>query len=254
MEVYLFCLKLNYSKMFSDFPPLHPAIVHFPVSLFLLAGLFGFISLFIKREFWKGLVLKSLIGGIIFSPIAVVTGMIEEQSLEHTEAVHEILQIHKYSGLTILFFFQILVVWYWLRRLLMGNKEYIFWVGCLLLGSALVLFQGYLGGKMVFEEGAGVKSMELPVESSKKNGDGHQHNGEKESMGDQKKEGEMNHENMKDMPENNMEGKEDMHGKTNMKNMNHQNMTGMNMDNPMDTFKFKDNNPAWQKAKKEKNK
>ncbi len=238
--------------MFSDFPPLHPAIVHFPVSLFLLAGLFGFISLFVKREFWKGLMLKSLIGGIIFSPIAVVTGMIEEQSLQHTEAIHEILQIHKYSGLTILFFFQILIVWYWLRRLFMGNKEYILWVVCLLLGSMLVLFQGYLGGKLVFEGGAGVKPMESPIESGKKNESAHQHNGEKKSMGNQEKEGEMNHENMSGM---NMEDKGDMKGKDNMKdmkNMNHQNMPGMNMNNPMDTFKFKDNNPAWQKAKKER--
>jgi len=240
--------------MFSDFAPIHPAIVHFPIALFLLSGLFGFISLFVKREFWKDLVLKSLIGGIIFSPIAVITGMIEEQSLQHSEAVHEILQIHKYCGLTILFFFQILIVWHWLRRLLMGNKEYILWVIFLLLGSALVLFQGYLGGKMVFEGGAGVKSMESPVKSGEKNGTGHQHNGDQESMGDQEKEGEMNHENMKDMPGMNMEGKEEMHGNNNMQNMDHQNMPGMNMDNPMDTFKFEDNNPAWQKARKKKRK
>lgn len=111
--------------MFSGFPQLHPAIVHFPIALLLLAGIFGTLSLFYKREFWKDLILKCLIVGVVFTPFAVITGMVAEQNLQHNEAIHELLIIHKYIGFTILFLFQILIVWFWLRRKLFGNKEYI---------------------------------------------------------------------------------------------------------------------------------
>ena len=224
--------------MFSDFPPLHPAIVHFSVALLLLAGLFGAISLFLKREFWKDLTLKSLLVGVIFTPLAVLTGLIDEQNLKHNEAVHEILVIHKFNGIAILFFFQILLVWFWLRKKLIGNKEYIAWVFCLLLGSLSVLYQGYLGGDMVFNKGAGVKPMESVIETQP----GHGHDGEKMEMNDSSKsknkhDGESMHDgdpmknmkgmdtmkDMKDMKDKkdmkDMEGMKDMKGKKDMEGM-----------------------------------
>lgn len=235
--------------MFSNFPPLHPAIVHFPIALFFLAGLFSGISLFFNREFWKDLAIKSLIIGVIFTPLAVLTGMIEEQNLKHNEGVHEILVIHKYNGIAILFYFQILLVWIWLRRKLIGSKEYIAWVFSLLLGNLSVVYQGYLGGEMVFNKGAGVKPMESLMETQP----GHGHGGAKMEMNDSSKmknkhdEGGKHDEdsmkgkdmksmepmkdskdmkNMKDMPGvKNMKGMKDMPGMKNMKGMD--DMKGM---------------------------
>ncbi len=278
--------------MLSILSPLHPPIVHFPITLFLLAGLFGFISLFRKRDFWKGLMLYSFIGGIIFAPLAVITGLIDEQSLAHNEDVHELMIIHKYNGLAILFFFQILAVWYWFRKIRMGNKEYILWVICLLAGNVSVAFQGYIGGEMVFGKGAGVKPMETYLDSGGKNEGGHQHNGKKELMGEPGQKEETDHESMKNMPEdhpekpmNNMKGMDmkekdmndmkmndmkgihdskdmkgnsDMHDMKTMKkqdgamDMTGHDMPGMTMESPMDTFKFEDNNPARKKAKRNK--
>ena len=80
--------------MFSNLPPLHPALVHFPIAMLLVAGLCALLSLFMKREFWKDLVVKLLIIGVIFFPLVVITGLIEEQNLEHNEAVHEMLLTH----------------------------------------------------------------------------------------------------------------------------------------------------------------
>jgi len=303
--------------MFSNIPTLHPAIVHFPVVLLLLTGLFGFISLFSKREMWKNIMIKSLIGGIITSPIAIVTGFIEEQKMNHA-GVDEMLMIHKYNGLTIVFFFQLLFVWYWFRKLLMGNKEYKLWVICLLMGSCLVMLQGYLGGELVFSKGMGVKPVEESMEPS---AGGHHGEGEKKAndhemkgqnstkdkdknkkmqgmdekkdnhdmkemdnakgkdtyiingnfyqynmkdngnMNDMKSMGKANSKenikdmHMKDMDKSNMdENMKDSKGMSNMKNTNDmkgmENMRGMNMTNAMDTFKFKDNNPARKTKKK----
>jgi uncharacterized membrane protein len=168
--------------MLNNFPPLHPAVIHFPVALLLLAGLCGLISLFVKREFWKDITLKALVAGVIFTPIAVVTGFIEEQKMLHG-GVDETLTLHKYNGMALLFFFQILLAWFWLRKNIPGKKEYVAWVICLLLGSGLVLLQGYLGGELVFTKGMGVK----PVEENMTSGSGGHDGGGKKSEGDDMK-------------------------------------------------------------------
>jgi len=160
---------------------LHPAIVHFPIALLLLAGLFGSISLFVKREFLKDLMLKCFFIGLIFAPIAVITGILEEQNLKHDEAIHEILVKHKFNGFLLTFFFLVLAIWFWFRKQLIGNTEYPLWIICLLVGSALVLYQGYTGGEMVFEKGAGVKPMEPFFKTEEESGSGHHHSEHNES-------------------------------------------------------------------------
>ncbi len=229
--------------MFSGFPELHPAIVHFPIALLLLAGALGAVSLFYKREFYKDLTLKCLIAGVVFTPFAVLTGMVAEQNLQHNEAIHEILIIHKYNGFVILFLFQILLVWFWLRRKLFGNIEYNAWVVGLLVGNLLIFYQGYLGGEMVYTHGAGVKAMEMGSE----NQSGHDHSGKKMEMNDSSK---TNHEHdgksshsEEAMNDGSMKGVEDMKGSEaeehfHKKGMDDKedahtmkNMKGMNMEN-----------------------
>ncbi len=161
----------------------HPAIVHFPITLLFLAGLFGLISLFWKREFWKDLAVKCLSIGVIFAPIAVLSGLLEEQSLKHNEAIHEILVKHKTNGFIILSVSLILSLWYWFRKRLMGNKEYSVWATLLFLGSILVFYQGSLGGEMVYGHGAGIK----PLESSMEDHSGHKHGPDEKNGGNKEK-------------------------------------------------------------------
>lgn len=167
---------------------LHPAIVHFPIALLFLGGLFGLISLFWKRELWKDLAVKCLFIGTVFAPIAVLTGLLEEQSLKHNEAIHEILVKHKTNGFIILSLSLILSLWYWFRGKIIGNKEYSVWVVMLFLGSILVFYQGSLGGEMVYSHGAGVK----PMESSVEDNSGHKH-GSDEKKGEDKQEANHDH-------------------------------------------------------------
>jgi uncharacterized membrane protein len=142
---------------------LHPAIVHFPIALLLVAALFAVISLFEKDGFFKKVAFWNLLLGVIGAMIAVVTGLVEEQTLVHDEEVHQILVKHKFNGLAVMIFSQILLIWYWVRKNKLGRVEYILWTSLLAIGTAMVIYQGFLGGKMVFDKGAGVKPVELQL-------------------------------------------------------------------------------------------
>jgi uncharacterized membrane protein len=143
---------------------LHPAIVHFPIALISIAALFAVISLFAKKEFFKEVAFWNLLLGVIGAIAAVLTGLIEEQNLAHNEDIHRILVKHKFTGFTILIVSFALLTWLWVRKNKFGRREYILWTVFLVLGTAVIFYQGFLGGRMVFEQGAGVKPMELHME------------------------------------------------------------------------------------------
>src|SRR5687768_946270 len=140
---------------------LHPAIVHFPISLLTIAALFAVISLFTKKEFFKAFAFWNLLLGVIGTIAAVLTGLMEEQTLVHNDAIHEILEKHKMNGFAILVLSFTLLTWFLVRKNKFRKNEYILWVFFLVISTAMIFYQGYLGGRMVFGEGAGVKPMEV---------------------------------------------------------------------------------------------
>lgn len=156
---------------------LHPAIVHLPVALLSIAALFAVISLFRKKDFFKEAAFWNLLLGVIGAIAAVLTGLVEEQDLVHNEAIHQVLLKHKFNGFAILILFQVLLTWFWVRKNKFGRKEYIFWIFFMVLGTAMITYQGFLGGKMVFEQGAGVKPMELQMEKEGDSTNSHSHSG-----------------------------------------------------------------------------
>jgi uncharacterized membrane protein len=154
---------------------LHPAIVHFPIALITIAALFAVLSLFFKKEFFKGAAFWNLLIGVVCAIAAVLTGFTEEQSLVHNDDVHQTLVKHKFTGFGILIFSFILLTWGWVRKNKFAKGEYVAWAISLVLGTAAVFYQGFLGGKMVFEQGAGVKPMEQYMEHGSDSEKPHSH-------------------------------------------------------------------------------
>lgn len=154
---------------------LHPAIVHFPVALLSIAALFAVISLFGKNDFFKRAAFWNLLLGVIGAIAAVLTGLIEEQNLIHSEDIHQVLVKHKYTGFAIMILSQILLTWYWVRKNKYGRKEYVLWVSLLVIGTGMIIYQGFLGGEMVFDKGAGVKPMELQKQKEGESSGSHRH-------------------------------------------------------------------------------
>lgn len=56
-----------------------------------------------------------------------------------------------------------------------GKREYILWVFFLVLGTGMTFYQGWVGGRMVFEHGAGVKPMEQYMEQGGDSTKSHSH-------------------------------------------------------------------------------
>lgn len=139
---------------------LHPAIVHFPIALIAIATLFAVLSLFTKKDLFREVAFWNLLIGVIAAIGAVFTGLIEEQNLVHNDEVHQVLTKHKFNGVGILILSFALLTWVWVRKNKFKKSEYIGWVLSLVLVTAAVFYQGFLGGKMVFQQGAGVKPME----------------------------------------------------------------------------------------------
>jgi uncharacterized membrane protein len=156
---------------------LHPAIVHFPIALLTIAALFAVLSLFFKKEFFKEAAFWNLLLGVVCAIAAVLTGFIEEQSLAHNDEIHQILVPHKFTGFGILIFSFILLTWGWVRKNKFRKAEYVAWALLLVLVTAAVFYQGFLGGKMVFEQGAGVKPLEQYMEQGSDSAKPHSHSG-----------------------------------------------------------------------------
>lgn len=153
--------------------PLHPAIVHFPIAIFVIIGLLGIISIFTETVFLKKTIFWLYILGILSALAAIISGLLAEESLVHNEAIHELLEKHETNAFIISGFFLILFVWYWIRKKIERKVEYIIWVLLIIVGTGFLAYQNYLGGEMVYGHGAAVKPMESIIKQEA--GQGHSH-------------------------------------------------------------------------------
>jgi uncharacterized membrane protein len=157
--------------------PLHPKIVHFPVALLISAALFGILALIwkSKRDALKEVLFWNLALGVIGAVVAIISGLFEEKTLIHNDTIHSILETHEllwfiFSGL----FFAVLI-WMITRKSKMKTTEFSALVAVLVLSAGLLGYSAHLGGKMVYEEGAGVVPMEEIISPKEHQ---HQHGGE----------------------------------------------------------------------------
>lgn len=146
--------------------PFHPAVVHFPIAIFVISGILGIISIFTHREFIKNMLLWLFIFGIVFTVAAIFTGLMQEDSLVHNDAIHELLEKHETNAYVAAVFFIIMFAWFLIRKKINGKSEYILWVILLLAGTGLLGYQNYLGGEMVYGQGAAVRPMEKIIQAT----------------------------------------------------------------------------------------
>ena len=142
-------------KSLSEFPNLHPLVVHFPIVLLLLAFISQLASFFVFQKPLSWVTILLLLGGIIGAVFA--SNVFHPHTTGLTENMQKMLETHElYASLTtwlaVIALFLKIISHNWLNR-----KRWVEIVVLIFLaGSAItVSLAGHLGAQMVHVEGIG---------------------------------------------------------------------------------------------------
>jgi uncharacterized membrane protein len=147
-----------------DLPRLHAAVNDLPAALLVAAVLFDLIGWAMKREslVWAGI--WTLWAGVIGGWAAVILGLLAEDKIEHGEAIHDLMEAHETWAIVTMIVFTVVLAWKLLRRFqLRGGEDKLLKVVSL-VGLAILVRVGMLGGEMVFDHAAGVPTAKLEAE------------------------------------------------------------------------------------------
>ena len=133
--------------------PLHVMLVHLPIALWLLSFAFDLIELFGgPREKPVGKpALYTLLAGLFFAIPAAITGLADYSDIRRDHPAREDATWHLWLNVSAILVFSVSAV---LRLTETGPAP--LHAGVSALGVALILYSGYLGGKMIYDDGVGV--------------------------------------------------------------------------------------------------
>lgn len=144
--------------MLENLLPLHPRAVHFPIALSLVGVLFVVIGLLRNRQQWIGYGQISLLLGWLGVMLAIVTGLIDQSIAPDTPEVNTLINQHITAGIALLVAAGLALYWPLRnKRLWSEGRSRWGYVGLLLIIVALVVIEGWLGGKLVYLHGVGVR-------------------------------------------------------------------------------------------------
>jgi len=144
---------------------IHAALNDLPAALFLTAVLFDLAGWALKRETLRAVGFWSLWAGVVGGWAAYLSGRMAEESIDHGEAIHELMQRHERLALYLMVLFTALLVWkLWRRGRLSPIEDW----GVRLLGIVgvvLLVVVAYVGAQAVFGHAAGVTNVDLVAEA-----------------------------------------------------------------------------------------
>jgi len=137
--------------------PLHPRVVHFPIALSLAGVLFLVLGLFRRHERFTGYGQWSLLLGWLGIMAAVVTGLIDQAGAPQEPTVTAIINQHITAGIALLIASGFALYWPLRNKKLWTTRARWGYLALLVAIVLLVLMEGWLGGKLVYDYGVGVK-------------------------------------------------------------------------------------------------
>jgi nitrite reductase/ring-hydroxylating ferredoxin subunit/uncharacterized membrane protein len=134
--------------------PLHPALVHYPIGLFLLGVLFDIFSMLQGGDWLYKAALYTIGGGLGMGLITAVPGLVDWSEIRSDHPGKRTATIHMILNLSAVGLFAAS----FLIRLNETGQEIVATLPFLLsLAGLIVIFiSGYLGGKLVYDQGIGV--------------------------------------------------------------------------------------------------
>ena len=137
--------------------PLHPALVHFPIALSLVALLFELLARHPRARTLEGSAGVLMVLAALGSVAAVLSGNAAHDEAVVPPAAAALIALHEQVGELAMWLLLVLAA----VRVLLGwrgwLKGIVPWAYLLVAAAAagLVGYNGYLGGKMVFDHGLG---------------------------------------------------------------------------------------------------
>ena len=137
-------------------PPLHPAIVHFPIALVTLSFIADLFGLLVDSVTLRAAGFWALIGAAAGAVLAVVAGLFDMNRVHIEHEPHKRVHFHMKVGLTLFTAVAGLTIWRWFLYTNGRNTPGWGYIVVALLVFGLTMFQDYLGGELVFADGVGV--------------------------------------------------------------------------------------------------
>lgn len=158
------------------FPNLHPFAVHFPIALIGVSVIFHFFAMLFRHHAWSSPLAAAghwaFWVGAFAATVAALTGWFASNSVNHDEAGHVAMLLHRSWALATLAAAIFLAGWdIWRSK---GDRIMPLWF-LLPLGlvGAMVMTTGWLGSELVYRHGLGV--IALPQATSEEHNGVHNH-------------------------------------------------------------------------------
>jgi uncharacterized membrane protein len=157
-----------------DWPRLHAALNDLPTALLVTAALFDLLALATRREALRQVSFWTLMIGALGGVAAVLSGLQAEETIDHGDAVHRVMETHELLAFVTLGVFGVLAAWRLLRERRMGTAERAVALAATLGGAGVLIATAVYGGRLVFDHAAGIPTEVLTAESRSRN-EGHEH-------------------------------------------------------------------------------
>ena len=161
----------------------HAVLNDLPAALLVVAVLFDFAAAWTKRESLMWAAIWTLWTGVLGGWIAVVAGELASKSIEHGEAIHEIMEKHENMALMTMGVFTVVLGWRLIRRFQMPTQELAITRMLSVVGILALVWTGVLGGQLVFDHAAGIPSAKLQAELENREAGHHHEPGEEHEHG-----------------------------------------------------------------------
>jgi uncharacterized membrane protein len=152
----------------------HAILNHLPAALLTVAVLFDLAWAVTKRESLMWAAIWTLWTGVIGGWAAVIAGLLASDSIEHGDAIHEIMEKHETIALLTMGIFSVVLTWRLVRRFQMPSQELAITRFLSIVGLIGLVWTGVLGGKLVFEHAAGIPMHTMQAEITNRE-EGHRH-------------------------------------------------------------------------------
>jgi uncharacterized membrane protein len=145
-------------------PEWHAALNDFPPALIIASVVFDIWGSAKSRESLIQAAYWCLIAGAGMAVLALVSGLLVEERIDQTPAVHRIVETHETLAIALTVVFAALATWRIWRKNLFSRAERQSYTIVALAGALATLWLAHLGGTMVYRHAAGISSDVLQAE------------------------------------------------------------------------------------------